>query len=81
MRKEFKKQITELEKKLEVTKLVSSQITEIGEAVKKWQTEKTEIDAKIAGIENFQKLVTEQPDETILEFIKDVKRQLKKQHS
>ena len=49
--------------------------------MKKWQEEKGEIEAKIAGIENFQKLVLEQPDEAILEFIKDVRRQLKEQSS
>jgi hypothetical protein len=42
----------------------------------KW--EKGEIEAKIAGIENFQKLVLEQSDEMILEFIRDVRRQLKR---
>ena len=43
--------------------------------------EKLEIEAKIAGIENFQKLVLEQPDDVILEFIRDIRRQLKEQRS
>jgi hypothetical protein len=45
--------------------------------VKRWQKEKSELEAKLAGFESFQKLVLEQPDEVILELIKDVKRQLK----
>ncbi len=57
------------------------QIAKVGEGVKKWQVEKGEIEAKIAGIENFQSLVLEQPDEAILEFIKDVRRQLEEQGS
>jgi hypothetical protein len=36
---------------------MGEQIARIGEGVKKWQEEKGEIEAKIAGIENFQKLV------------------------
>ena len=48
---------------------------------KKWQEEKREIEAKIAGIESFQKLVLEQPDEVILELKKDAKKQLKNQRS
>jgi len=49
--------------------------------VKRWQQEKGEIEAKISGIVNFQKLVLEQPDEVVLEFIRDVRRQLKEQRS
>jgi len=49
--------------------------------VKRWQEEKVEIEAKIAGIENFQKLVLEQQDEVILEFIKDLRRRMKEQRS
>jgi hypothetical protein len=41
--------------------------------------EKDEIESKIAGIESFQKLVLEQPDEVVMEFIKYVRRQLKEQ--
>jgi hypothetical protein len=48
---------------------------------KKWQEEKREVEAKIAGIESFQKLVLDQPDEVVLEFIKDVRRQLREQGS
>ena len=77
IRKEFKKQVAELNEEIAVTRLVGEQIAKIGEGVKKWQKEKGEIEAKIADIVNFQKLVLEQPDEAILEFIKDVRRQLK----
>jgi hypothetical protein len=79
MRKEFKKRVAELTQELEVSRLLSEQIAKIGEGVKKWQKEKDEVEAKIAGILNFQKLVLEQPDQEILEFIKDVRRQLKEQ--
>ncbi len=81
IRKEFKEQIAELNEEIEATRLVNEQVAKIGEGVKKWQEEKLEIEAKIAGIENFHKLVLEQPDEVILEFIKDVRRQLKEQRS
>jgi integrase len=81
MRKEFKKQVAELKEELAVTRFLGEQVTKIGEAVKKWQSEKGEIEAKIGGILNFQKLVLEQSDEEILEFIKDVRRQLKEQQS
>ncbi|MFW9784699.1 MAG: hypothetical protein ACFFFB_20635 [Candidatus Heimdallarchaeota archaeon] len=56
---------------------MGEQIAKVGEAVKRWQEEKSEIEAKIAGIESFQKLVLEQPEEAILELMKDVKKQLK----
>lgn len=56
---------------------MDEQIAKVGEAVKRWQEEKSEIEAKIAGIESFQKLVLEQPEEAILELMKDVKKQLK----
>ena len=81
IRKEFKKHVAELNEKIAVAGLVGEQIASIGEGVKKWQEEKGEIEAKIAGIENFQKLVLEQPDDVILEFISDVKRQLKEKRS
>jgi hypothetical protein len=80
IRKEFKKRVAELNEEIAVTRLMGEQIAKISEGVKKWQEEKGEIEAKIAGIVNFQKLVLEQPDEVILEFIKDVRRQLKEQH-
>jgi len=81
IRKEFKKRVAELNEEIAITRLLGEQVGKIGEEVKKWKKEKGEIEAKIAGIENFQKLVLEQPDEVILEFIKDVRRQLKEQHS
>jgi site-specific recombinase XerD len=81
IRREFKEQVDELNEKIAFTKLISGQVARIGESVKKWQKEKGEIEAKIAGIESFQKLVLEQPNDVILEFIKDVRRQLKEQNS
>jgi len=81
IRKEFKKRVAELNEEIAVTRLVGEQIAKIGEGVKKWQEEKGEIEAKIASIENFQKLILEQPDEVILEFIRDLRRQLKEQRS
>ena len=81
IRKEFKKHVAELNEEIAVTRLVGEQIASIGEGVKKWQVEKGEIEAKIAGIEKFQRLVLEQPDEAILEFIKDVRRQLEEHGS
>ena len=77
IRNEFKKRVAELNDKIAVTRLIGEQIAKIGEGVKKWQEEKGEIEAKIAGIENFQKLVLEQSDDVILEFIKDIRRQLR----
>jgi hypothetical protein len=79
IRREFKERVAELNEEITVTRLVGEQVAKIGEAVERWQKEKGEIEAKIAGIESFQKLVLEQPDEMILEFIKDVRRQLKEQ--
>ena len=81
IRKEFKKRVAKLNEEIAVTRLVGEQIAKIGEGVKKWQEEKGEIEAKIASIENFQKLILEQPDEVILEFIRDIRRQLKEQRS
>jgi integrase len=77
IRKEFKKRVVELSEELARTRLLGEQIEKIGEGLNKWQEERSELDAKIAGIENFQKLVLEQADEVILEFLKDVRRQLK----
>jgi integrase/archaellum component FlaC len=79
IRKEFKEQVAELNEDLAFARLVGEQITKIGELVENWQKDRGEIEAKIAGIENFQKLVLDQPDEVVLEFIKDVRRQLRKQ--
>jgi len=81
IRREFKERVAELNEEVAVTRLVGEQVEKIGEGVKRWQEEKGEIEAKIAGIENFQKLVLEQPDEIILEFVRDIRRQLKEQRS
>jgi integrase len=81
IRKEFKKRVAELSEEIAVTRLLGEQIAKIGERVKKWQKEKNEIEATIAGIVKFQKLILEQSDEVILEFIKDIRRQLTEQHS
>jgi site-specific recombinase XerD len=81
IREEFKKRVAELNEEIAVARLMGEQVAEIGEGVKKWQKEKGENEAKIAGIEHFQKLVLEQSDEAILEFIKDVRRRLKEQRS
>ena len=81
IRREFKEQVAQLNEEIAVARLAGEQVTKIGESLKRWQVEKAEIEAKIAGIVNFQKLVLEQPDELVLEFIRDVRRQLKEQHS
>ena len=78
IRREFKERVAELNEDIAVTRLIGEQVAKIGEGVKKWQEEKGDIETKIAGIENFQKLVLEQPDEVILEFIRDIRRQLKR---
>jgi hypothetical protein len=75
--KDQKLEIEKLNKKFEKQTQLNKQITKVGEDLKKWQEEKTELEAKIAGVENFQKLVSEQSDEVVLGFIKDVRRQLK----
>ena len=61
--------------------LLGEQIAKISESVKRWQDDKGILEAKIAGFENFQKLVLDQPDDVVLEFIKDVRRQLEEQGS
>jgi site-specific recombinase XerD len=81
IKREFKKRVAELNEEIAAARLLGDQIAKIGEAVKKWQEEKGELEAKLAGFESFQRLVLEQPDEVILELIKDVKRQLKEQRS
>jgi integrase len=81
IRKEFKKRVAELNEEIAVTRLLGEQIAKIGEGVKRWQEEKGVIEAKIAGIENFQELVLEQPDEVVLDFIRDIRRQLKQSRS
>ena len=62
-------------------RLIGEQVPKIGEGVKKWQEEKGKLEAKIADFENFQKLILDQPDDVVLEFIKDVRKQLRKQES
>lgn len=81
IRKEFKERVAELNEEIAVALLIGEQVARIGEGVKRWQEEKGEIEAKIAGFENFQKLVLKQSDEVILEFIKEVRRQLNEQRS
>jgi len=70
-----------LNEEIAATRLIGEQIAKIGEGVKKWQEEKGEIETKIASIENFQKLILDQPDDVILKFIRDIRRQLKEQRS
>ena len=79
IKSEFKEQVAKLNEEITVTRLVGEQVAKIGEGVKRWQVEKGEIEARIAGIVSFQKLVLDQPDEVVLEFIRDVRRQLKEQ--
>ena len=81
IKREFKKRVAELNEEIAAARLLGEQIAKIGEAVKKWQEEKGKLEAKLVGFESFQKLVLEQPDEVIMELIKDVKRQLKEQGS
>jgi hypothetical protein len=81
IRREFKQRVAELNEKLASARLIEEQVMKIGEGVKMWQEEKGKLQAKIAGVENFQKLILDQPDEVVLEFIKDVRRQLKEQES
>ena len=78
IRREFKEQVAELNEDIAFARLVGEQVERIEGGVRRWQMEKGEIEAKIAGIEGFQRLVLEQPDDVILEFIKDVRQQLKK---
>jgi site-specific recombinase XerD len=81
IRREFQERVAALNDEIAVERLIGEQVAKIGEGVKKWQVEKGELEAKIAGIESFQRLVLEQPDEVILEFIKNIRRQLKEQVS
>jgi len=77
IKKEFKELVAQLNEEITAARLIGEQVERIGEGVKRWQLEKVEVEAKIAGIVNFQKLVLDQPDEVVLEFIRDVRRQLK----
>ncbi|MCW4053337.1 MAG: tyrosine-type recombinase/integrase [Candidatus Bathyarchaeota archaeon] len=81
IRKEFKENVAELNKELAFARVLGEQVEKIGEVVKSWQEEKDKLEAKIAGVENFQRLVLDQPDDVVLEFIKDVRRQLREQGS
>jgi len=78
IRREFEKRVAELNEKVAVAKRIGEQVAKIGEGVKKWQKEKMALEAKIAGVESFQKLILDQPDDVVLEFIKDIRRQLRK---
>jgi biotin-(acetyl-CoA carboxylase) ligase len=81
IRREFKERVAELNEKLASARLIEKQVAKIGEGVKRWQEEKTVLEAKIAGIESFQRLILDQSDDDILEFIKDVRRQLRERGS
>jgi integrase len=81
IRKEFKERMAELNEKLASARLIEEQVAKIGEGVKRWQEEKTVLEAKIRGIESFQRLILNQSDDDILEFIKDVRRKLREQGS
>ncbi|MCW4015602.1 MAG: site-specific integrase [Candidatus Bathyarchaeota archaeon] len=76
-----KLEIEKLNKRSKEQNQLGEQIIKVGENLKKWQQEKGEIEAKIVGIQKFQRLVLDQPDEVILDFIKDVRQQLKKKQS
>ena len=81
IRREFKEQVAELNEKPSSARLIEEQVVKIGEGVKRWQEEKTVLEAKIAGIERLQRLILDQSDDNVLEFIKDVRRQLREQGS
>jgi integrase len=81
IRREFKERVAELNEKLASARLMGEQVAKIAEGVKRWQEEKGELEAKIAGFESFQRLVLDKPDDVVLEFIKDVRRQLRDQGS
>jgi site-specific recombinase XerD len=81
IRREFEKRVAELNEEVATAKRIGEQVAKIGEGVKKWQKEKMALEAKIAGVESFQKLVLDQPDDVVLEFIKNIRRQLRKQSS
>ena len=81
IRSEFKERVAELNEKYASARLIGEQVKKIGESVERWQEEKGKLEAKVAGIESFQKLVLYQPDDVVLEFIKDIRRQLGEQGS
>jgi integrase len=80
MRKEMEEKIAKLNEDLTASRLVGEQVARIGLGVKRWQEEKASIEAKLAGVLNFQRLVLDQPDEVVLEFIREVRRQLVEQN-
>ncbi len=76
IRRDFEKRVAKLNEEMAAARLLGEQVLKIDEGVKRWQKEKGELEARLAGFESFQKLVLEQPDEVILGLIKDVRRQL-----
>jgi integrase len=75
---ELRKQLAELNEKFEMQGvLLTERIPQVFTALEKNEKERLELKSKIAGIENFQKMILNQSDKEILEFIKDVRRQLK----
>ena len=81
IRRELEKRVAKLNEQVAVARRIGEQVVKISESVKRWQEEKAELEAKLAGFESFQKLVLEQSDYVILEFIKDIRRQLREQGS
>jgi integrase len=81
IKREFKEQVAELNEELASARLIGEQVEKISEGVKKWQEEKGKLEAKIVGFESFQRLVLDQSDEGVLEFIKDVRRQIERKAS
>jgi integrase len=81
IRREFKEKVAKLSKELASARLLLDQVEKIGAGVKRWQEEKVELESKIAGFESFQRLVLDQPDDVVLEFIRQVRRQLREQSS
>jgi len=77
VRKEFEKRVAGLNEEIVAARQIGEQVARIGEVVKRWQEERRRLEARIAGFESFQRLVLEQPDEVILEFIRDIRRQLR----
>ena len=77
---ELRKQVEELNEKLEMQSvLLTERIPKVFVALEKNEKERLELKSKIAGIESFQKMVLEQPDEEVLKFLKEIRRQLKEQ--
>jgi integrase len=81
IRREFRERVFQLSEELASARLIGEQVAKVGEGLKRWQEEKGRLEVKIAGFESFQRLVLDQPDDVVLEFIKDVRRQLGEQGS